>query len=173
MLLTETYRSLNAQLHAKRPRYGNYGDRHAPEVVTIMRLLGIKTVLDYGCGKARLAAALAKIAPDFKVTNYDPAIEAYADHPAPADMVVCTDVLEHVEPECLKAVLDDLTALAQKAVYLVICTTPDNSKKLPDGTNPHRSVFPASFWVKELAKRFKLTGQALSSTHVQIVGVKK
>jgi hypothetical protein len=78
---------------------------------------------------------------------YDPAIESFSQLPSPADLVICWDVLEHVEPNCLDSVLAHIKSLAIKSVYLVIATRADSSKLLPDGRNPHLIVKPAQWWI--------------------------
>ena len=66
-------------------------------------------MLDYGAGKGRLGEALRKMLPNPPVIHcYDPAAPEWAGEPAPCEMVVCIDVLEHVEPGYLDPVLDDL-----------------------------------------------------------------
>jgi hypothetical protein len=59
--------------------------------------------LDHGSGKETLANAL----PQFTVRGYDPAIPDLDTHPEPHDLFICTDVLEHVEPEFVDMVIDD------------------------------------------------------------------
>ena len=55
----------------------------------------------------------------FDVRNYDPCIPEYATPPSPAELVVCTDVLEHIEPDKLDAVLNDIIRLSSKGAFLV------------------------------------------------------
>ena len=147
-LITEPYRALNAELHQSRPDYGRRGDRHASVVTKLMARWKTEDVLDYGCGKGRLAAALPN------VRSYDPAVPAHAADPGPADLTVCTDVLEHVEPDCLDAVLGHLRDRTRFKCYAVISLKPDRSKALPDGSNPHRIVKPLAWWRERLGRYF-------------------
>ena len=87
--------------------------------------------------------------------DYDPAIPGKDAPPGPADLVVCTDVLEHVEPEHLDAVLDDLQRLAKKSLFLLIATRPA-SKALPDGRNAHLTIEPPKWWIPKLMERLDL-----------------
>lgn len=144
MLITEQYRQLNARLHEDRPDYGSYGHRWARQIRDVA---GDGTILDYGCGKATLSRELPN------VVNYDPAIPEHAAEPVPADVVVCTDVLEHVEPECLDAVLDHIKALARRTVFLVVSTRPAR-KTLADGRNAHLIVQHSEWWRGKFVRRW-------------------
>lgn len=149
MLITDSYRKLNSDLHAG-GNYGRHGDKWAAHVEQLVQQYDAATVLDYGCGQGSLARALGEI-----VSEYDPAISEKASPPLPADLVVCTDVLEHIEPDCLEDVLDDLRALTRKACFVVIATRPAQ-KFLADGRNAHLIVEPTDFWHKQLTMRFRM-----------------
>lgn len=150
--ITEDYRALNAELHRTRKDYGRRGGRHAARVLKLLKMFNASTVLDYGAGKGGLKAAL----PDVDVREYDPAIPGKDTPPEPADILVCTDVLEHIEPECLDDVLAELERLTLKVAHVVIATQPDQTKLLPDGRNPHLIVQPASWWQDRLAQHFRV-----------------
>ena len=70
------------------------------------------------------------------------------------DMVVSTDVLEHIEPEYLSAVLEEIKGYAKKGVYLNICMRPSGDI-LPDGRNAHLIVKDAPWWRETLSKAFE------------------
>lgn len=147
-LISASYTALNRQLHAENLAYGVGGNRHAPVVLKLIEKLNTRSVLDYGCGKGYLAKALP-----FPIWEYDPAIPEKAASPRPADLVVCTDVLEHVEPEHLKAVLHDLKRVVQKIGYFVIHTEP-SQKVLADGRNAHLIQHDKAWWRHKLKKVF-------------------
>ena len=73
-------------------------------------------------------------------------------------MVVCIDVLEHIEPECLDDVLDDLQRLVIKYGFFTIHTGPAQ-KVLPDGRNAHLTQEPLSWWNEKLESRFTMIKQ--------------
>ena len=75
--------------------------------------------------------------------------------PEPADLVVCTDVLEHVEPECLENVLDDLKRVTKQALFLAVSTRAAN-KSTSDGQNTHKIVEDLEFWRPKIRKRFDI-----------------
>lgn len=149
-LISATYRDLNAKLHQENIAYGVGGGRHAGAVQKICKAIESTSVLDYGCGKGYLQKALP-----FPIWEYDPAIPEKAASPRPADLVVCADVLEHIEPELLGAVLADLKRCVKKVGYFVIHTGP-SGKILADGRNSHLIQKPMDWWKAELAKYFKL-----------------
>jgi SAM-dependent methyltransferase len=150
--ITPEYAALNEELHKSFARYGSNSERHLQRVLDLLREVGGQCVLDYGCGKGALVKAL--IEKEIPVQGYDPAMEEYKCRPEPADVLICTDVLEHIEPECLDAVLDDIKALTRKSAFLLIALRHDSTKLLPDGTNPHKIVRELHWWVSKLRKVF-------------------
>ena len=149
MLISETYRKLNADLHA-RTVFGQRGERHAPVVRDLLRETGARTVLDYGAGRGTLADALK----GFDVWSYDPAVKRFETLPPPCDIVVCTDVLEHIEPDCLQTVLEHLRSLTRVVAHIVIAIKPDGHKRLGDGRDPHLIVQPPDWWRAKLEEHY-------------------
>jgi 2-polyprenyl-3-methyl-5-hydroxy-6-metoxy-1,4-benzoquinol methylase len=151
-LISDVYREQCERLHASKPSWGSYaGSKHAARVAMIAAGNRCFTVLDYGCGKGTLKKALDATHNAPTTMNYDPA--TFPEEPTPADLVCCLDVLEHIEPECLDAVLDDIARLTRKVAFFVISTRLAGAK-LPDGRNAHLIVKDASWWNAQLAKRF-------------------
>lgn len=131
--------------------YGANSDKWAPFVMALADHIGADSILDYGCGQGKLVDALAA---EWRgdVQGYDPAVPAFAARPIPAALVICSDVLEHVEPACLKAVFMDLAQLTQHALFTVIATRPSR-KVLSDGRNAHLIIEPAEWWARMLETR--------------------
>ena len=150
MLITEEYRRLNAQKHNESAAFGSQGYKLAKHVRNVARDIGAHTILDYGCGKRTLEKELG-----YAICNYDPAIPGCDSPPDPADLVVCCDVLEHIEPECLDAVLDDLKRLTKNTIMLLI-DTQEAKKHLPDGRNTHAIVKPPEWWIQKMIVRWKV-----------------
>lgn len=151
MLISPEYAKLNEQLHHTRPDYGTSGRQWAAKVAGLARQVQAASILDYGCGKQTLAAAL----PGLQVVGYDPAVPGLDAPPQPADLVVCTDVLEHVEPEHIDEVLDDLCRVTQKAAFVTVATRPA-IKTLADGRNAHLTVQPLAWWRSSFESRFDI-----------------
>lgn len=146
-LISDDYRVLNAKLHAL-GKFGRHGDKWARKVRAIVAEHHVASVLDYGCGQGALARAL-----DFPVAEYDPAIPGKDADPAPAELVVCTDVLEHIEPDLLDNVLDHLRALTLRYLFAVVATRPA-VKFLEDGRNAHLIIQPDNWWRPAIEARF-------------------
>lgn len=148
--ITPGYLEQNRALHAV-GNYGLSGQRWAPTVLNVCKVAGSRDILDYGCGQRTLERTLG-----FAIRNYDPCIPGLDAPPEPADVVVCTDVLEHVEPECLDEVLDDLRRVTRNIGFFVIANRPAK-KTLPDGRNAHLIQQPSSWWRPKLEKRFRIS----------------
>lgn len=144
------YKAIQEQFHRDRPDYGTSSAKHVDPILGIAEQLGTRDILDFGAGKAQLQKGIP-----FPIQNYDPFIPEYSKRPEPADLVVCTDVLEHIEPECLKAVLDDLRSLTKKIIFLDVACRPA-SKTLPDGRNAHIIQESPNWWLTWLLPRFAL-----------------
>lgn len=165
-LISPEYAAMNAEMHTD-PNYGANAQAHGSVIEKICKENGLQTVLDYGCGKGTLKATLSSI-----VSEYDPSIPEKADDPRPADLVVALDVLEHIEPLKLSAVLDHIRSKSIMAVALYISLR-KAKRVLPDGRNAHLIVKPEKWWLRNLGKRFspvysKVTG--LGTPHLFYVG---
>lgn len=156
-MISAEWRDLNADLHRASPDFGGFGSKWRARIEKIVRRYGCRSVLDYGCGKATLALK------GFDLRRYDPAIPDYAGLPEPADLVVCTDVLEHVEPEHLDDVLDHLRSLTLRVGFLTIGTRLSD-KTMPDGRNAHLILEPMYWWLARLGARWTVV-EAHDSSH--------
>lgn len=138
----ETQRTLHADPHG----YGGKGGKWAPAVAALLRDVEGTSLLDYGCGQGGLVRALrAMDLVGVRFAEFDPAIYGKNGRQSFADVVTCTDVLEHIEPEFLDTVLAELRGLARKAVFVVIATRPSN-KTLSDGRNAHLIIESGEWW---------------------------
>jgi hypothetical protein len=154
-LISSKLRDLNSKLHKDRLDYGRGGGRHADTVTKLAMTLktpenSIPSVLDYGSGKGGLAKALP-----FPIWEYDPAVPGKEESPRPADLVVCTDVLEHIELDKLSFVLADLQRCVKKLGYFVIHTEAA-MKSYADGRNTHLIQQKRAWWEKHLSKYFSI-----------------
>ena len=148
-LISPKYAAMQRLLHAQPRGYGGRGDKWAETVVALVQELGASSVLDYGCGQGSLKRAIRPMLDGCRVDEYDPGIPEKAALPSFAELVVCTDVLEHIEPERLDAVLAHLRGLARLAVFAVI-SLKESNKVLADGRNAHVIIRPATWWHKRL-----------------------
>jgi hypothetical protein len=148
------YLKLQQELH-ENPNYGIMSIKFAPVVKQIIEQFQITSISDYGAGKKNLLKALkSQYNVNLPYFPYDPAFPEYGP-PQPADLVCCIDVLEHIEPEFLQNVLDDLKAITTNYGFFSIHTGPA-VKLLADGRNAHLIQQPSSWWLPKLCERFEI-----------------
>lgn len=152
MLITEEYRKEQERLH-KKGGYGVIGKRFGPMVGEIVDRLEIDHLLDYGCGKNQSLRTTLRPKRSFTYQAYDPGVEDYAGDPVPAQMVVCCDVLEHIEPDLLENVLDHLEELTQLVLFATVHMGPAG-KTLSDGRNAHLIQKPMEWWLPKFHERW-------------------
>lgn len=145
-LATDAYLAEQDLLHLAPGGYGSNGGRWAESVIWLCRRFDCWSVLDYGCGEGSLKRRLESVRVKFAVREYDPAPVLGKNRPPEfADLVVCTDVLEHVEPHLLVNVLNHIQGLARKAILLCVDLERSN-KVLSDGRNAHLILKPSAWW---------------------------
>ncbi|MGH8752177.1 MAG: hypothetical protein ACREUV_10800 [Burkholderiales bacterium] len=163
-LISQKYLELNRRLHESNPAYGTSGHKWAQQVQMLAVALGVYRILDYGCGKATLAQAL----PIFEFQNYDPCIARYCQRPNKSGLVVCSDTMEHVEPDSIDAVLEDIKDLTLKAAFFVIHTGAA-VKTFDNGENTHLVQQPYSWWTDRLMVFFTVMSMHNLGDHVMTV----
>lgn len=154
-MLSDAYRKQQEELHAK----GNYGvtaQKYGALVSNLIDALEIDTVLDYGCGSNLSLRETLKPKRSIKYQAYDPGVPEYAGDPEASEMVVCVDVLEHIEPAFLDDVLDHLMEMTQVVLFASIHTGPAG-KTLSDGRNAHLIQQPMEWWLPRIWERFHIT----------------
>ena len=166
MLISQEYINIQKQLHASNEHYGISGAKYS-DLVRPVSDWGRLAILDYGCGKQTLSRHLG---PAYRVTDYDPCIDGLDTPPEPHDVVVCTDVLEHIEPEFVEQTLAELRRLTLKRALLSVCTRPA-IKTLADGRNAHISLHPDDWWLERIrAAGFVITDH-FEDAHEKTFGV--
>ena len=168
MYCSEQYRKSQEKLHAK-GNYGVTGHKYGAMVGKIMDEQGLDTILDYGCGSNLSLTQTLKPKHSITYTGYDIGVPEYADAPDPAEMVCCIDVLEHIEPEFLDAVLDHLEDLTEVTLFASVHMGPAG-KVLDDGRNAHLTQQPLSWWFPKFSERFNVqTAQLVSPVEFFII----
>lgn len=165
-LITEEYRKEQEALHANGD-YGTASLAYGEIVSKLIDQLKADSILDYGCGSMRNLLKVLNPERDCVYTGYDPAVPEYQDK-EPCDLVVCIDVLEHIEPELLDNVLDDLLMLTNRYGFFTIHTGPAK-KTLSDGRNAHLIQKPASWWLPKIMSRFELHTFQASKTGFNVL----
>ena len=143
---------------------------HIERLTKLMLLEGVKSLLDYGCGKALLyddmkykempidkngqvlPKPLSKLWQLDYFSLYDPAYEKYSKLPkGKYDAVICTDVIEHIDEKDVDWILDEIFSYARKFVFVTIACY-KALKKFEDGRNLHVNVKQPSYWKEKLLK---------------------
>lgn len=174
--ISQEYKAIQEQMHDTHERYGVSGSEHASRVfmagAQIVKKFGKCDILDYGCGKETLKSAMEEsfpAIPGMRVVGYDPGREGFDAEPRQAQVVVCTDVMEHVEPECVDAVLRHLCELTEHVAIIDVALTPA-IKHLPDGRNAHICLKSRDWWLSFIKKYFVLIEQASNERTLLVVG---
>jgi hypothetical protein len=127
-------------------------------------------VLDYGAGAGTYAEAVHKVFKSVEVTSYDPFHPKFRNNPEPGvhDAVNCTDVLEHVELECVD---NTLKFIADKARFMACFSIglDDANKILPDGRNAHITQKSPKWWADKLREHFAIVDYSLFDGQVLFV----
>jgi hypothetical protein len=123
--------------------YGVTGNRYGLLVQTLILELKPRIILNYGCGQTDWHQRIDLMGAEYY--GYDPAIPERADLPvSSADLLINTDVLEHIAADRLPEALAHMRALSSNALF-VIATRPDG-RKFPSGEDLHCTLMPAFEW---------------------------
>ena len=162
-LLSKEYKEQLEQLHTKKKTFGRNTNQNANDVVDYLIKYNPTSIIDYGCGKGELLPILQRHCIFADVQGYDPAIPEYSTLPDKKfDMLVSTDVLEHIEPDYLDNVLQHINATFTKVAYLIIACGPAK-KTLPDGRNAHLIQEGLDWWKPRLEKH--IDGQIVETVY--------
>ena len=153
--ISADYLEQQRKLH-ENPNYGVASIGYAPLVQELLTTYQFESLCDYGAGKQRLREQLEKLGTvPAEYHPYDPVFPEYGK-PHPAELVCCIDVLEHIEIDCLDAVLQELRDLVLKVGFFTVHTGPAG-KTLPDGRNAHLIQRPSSWWLPKLCEHFEIS----------------
>lgn len=140
-MISPEYRSTLERMREIEPAWGNGGAKY---VGTVLGLLGGRpSILDYGSGLGEFKKACGIRA---QVAEYEPSIPEKSELPVgPFEAVVCTHVLEHIEPEHLDATILELAERARRLIFIEV---PHHAARaiLPDGRNAHLICKTTEWW---------------------------
>jgi hypothetical protein len=171
-IISDEYLDLQLQLHTN-PNYGVMSIRHAPEVAKFAIEHGCNSLLDYGAGKQRLKPGLYENGYQGDYAAYDPAVIEIRNIPKGVyDLLVCVDVLEHIEPDLLDNVLDEMKENRSRYGFFTIATGPAR-KVLSDGRNAHLIQENLNWWKPKIESRWDIIGNPTQDNHGIKVIVRK
>lgn len=160
-MISDQYKKQLTKLHQDK----NFGNRK--DIPTLLKEVietySVKSILDFGCGKSVLVNQLKQMYPDINVIGWDPVFNDDTELPSNVDLVISTDVLEHIEPKELDSVLKKLKNISNIAHYhLIACHKA--VKILPDGRNAHLIIESPKWWADKLvANSFSIQKEFIES----------
>lgn len=122
------------------------------EISLFIDYLKPKNILDYGCGNGILLKLLKYKYPKINIDGYDPAIKEFSvisnNH---YDMIINTDVLEHIPKNDIADVLNHIKSLSNNIFF---CLHHGKAYTiLPNGENAHITIEPKE-WYHNLIKKY-------------------
>jgi hypothetical protein len=167
MNLTQQYQKLHEQGHFP----GNSTAKWSQHIKALIDKHQPKSILDYGCGKG-LQYYKDKLHDQWGVEMpalYDPGVPQLANRNilnVDYDLIICTDVMEHLDGAGLYLAFKDILFAANKAAFIAITCRPAK-KMLPDGRNCHITVQPPIWW-RGYAEACKGSGFGFSNVDVTL-----
>lgn len=166
MKLSRNYEKLYQEHHERKPKHfsGKMSAEQVREIAALVNLVKPDRILDYGSGKGyqyiqrRLHEQWGGLLP----YCYDPGVIQISKMPEGLFCgVICTDVMEHIAPEDVDTILDDIFSKLYPDRYVFayfhISTRPAG-KTFMDGENVHLTVQPPEWWDAKL-ERFRDDGR--------------
>lgn len=151
--LQQEYVSYYVDLHHQDALYGNGAHELMEYILPFIVELKPQSILDYGAGKSDFVMDISSYVNDCQGYKFDPAIKDIAVLPKDkVDLVINTDVMEHIPEENIEATLEKISRISQN-VYFNICTTLSD-EILPNGKNAHITIKPPEWWQKKIEKFF-------------------
>jgi hypothetical protein len=175
VLLTEEYRKILEKTHEEtNHNWGQTAPIYARDIITDVLNSGCKNILDYGSAHGSFRKSLNPKIFDHidSILEYDPGYPDKVDNNQPSEYVICIDVLEHVEPEAIENVLDDLQRCLLKRGYFTISIVKAR-QILTDGRNAHLIVEPPSWWREKLLSRFDIVSEKTNQHTYAVILNKK
>ena len=120
--------------------------QYIPEINKLRKEYNLQTMLDYGCGKAQYHD------PSWNAVKYDPAIPEFSAKPTGRfDLVISTDVLEHIPEDSIDDIIADIFNYQDRWVFISVCCR-EAREILPNGMNAHATVRPEEWWKDKFNK---------------------
>jgi hypothetical protein len=178
-LISDEYRRQLQEKHGQDDEWGNTGIRYYSTMLQLVDHFSIKSILDYGCGKGTVGKKFredqtqpgSKYA-DVQFLEYDPGIDGKTDPTTKGELLINTDVLEHIEPELIDNVLADMGARTLRVAFMVISCVPA-IHRLPDGRNAHLIIEHPNWWLEKLKKYFIVTQAEHKGGELYVMALRK
>lgn len=181
MTISKNYQETLKEMHSQKKRWGTRNE--IPEKVRFcIEHFKINSILDFGCAEGTVIKSIKEEYPNLETYGYDPAFNTFL--PEKVDMIMSTDVLEHIEPEELDNTIEDLRSRSTIQYHLIACHKA--KKELPDGRNAHLIQKTPDWWQRKFdqwswdweyehayafVKQYK-KGRPLAQTYYELIVVK-
>ena len=154
------YTNAYKEIHDKNPGFGSRYDAggltsNIGIAIKSVSENNINSMLDYGTGKGALVDHLKKtLGEKYLIDGYDPAVDAWSKKPERRyNLVTCIDVLEHLEPNSIDNVLNEIKRITEGFCFLLIDLQPA-VQYLQNGRNAHTLLAPYDWWAGKLSNYF-------------------
>ena len=156
-MITDEYKKILTTIHAK-TKFGKR--RKLPSMLEdYIAEKNPDSILDFGCGKGNLVETLKEKYPNKTILGFDPANPDYSKPLQAVDMIISTDVLEHIEPHFLADTLIEIKNNSKYIFHLISCAPA--KLILPDGRNAHLIQETPIWW----RKQFTDIGYTITKDH--------
>lgn len=158
-LLSESYRKELQYQHAN-SSWGDAGASSVKEIANFCEMHQYTQILDYGSGAGNTAKGL--LALGFDVQEYEPGIIEKSTLPSCAEMIICNDVMEHIEPKYVPNVMRHIHSLTKGHVFFTIALFPA-VKTLSNGDNAHLTIKSSKWWTSRLMYYFNIQSRSVET----------
>ena len=156
-MITKKYKDVLSVIHAE-TKFGKR--RKLPDFLEeYISQKNPSSILDFGCGKGNLVDTLKEKYPDKTILGFDPANPEFDKPLSNVDMIISTDVLEHIEPDLLETTLKEIFDNSNCVYHLISCAPA--KLVLPDGRNAHLIQQPPKWWKSQ----FTNLGYTITKEH--------
>lgn len=142
-MISKEYQKILKKIHETSP----FGKRakYPKHLTGFISSINPKSIIDFGCGKGRLVEKLKQEYPEISIRGYDPGNKNFSDPiNDQVDLIMSTDVLEHIEPIYLEETLEFLSTKSRYVYHLIACCPA--KLILPDGRNAHLIIEDRDWW---------------------------
>lgn len=156
-----------SELHATRHYGSSATELHLTTAAKVVRRLGPRSILDYGCGRSDLVAHFWRDG-DRVIERYDPAIPRLKRLPNQQfDLAFVCDVMEHVPMNAVDRVLGEVRSKAPAALFTISLKLA--RARLPDGSNAHCTLLTKSEWTRWIRDYFRAAQELPSHSEHELV----
>jgi hypothetical protein len=149
-------KTLHEMLQTKQRRWGSTSARNFGDEIKcfLTKKNRVRSLLDFGSGQSSMKGFLEENLPKkqldmLEIVEYDPGIPGKDILPdRDFEMIISSDVLEHVEPECIDETIAWMQAHTTRFLYHHIACDPAGIN-LPDGRNVHLITEDLAWWMKK------------------------